>query len=63
MAPGDPKRMTAWIIESVNIHPAPLHIILGSVALSATIEAVKSRLVDFATLTEVAASTDYPEGE
>jgi NAD(P)-dependent dehydrogenase (short-subunit alcohol dehydrogenase family) len=33
LAPGDPARMAARIIESVNVEPAPLRLVLGSQAL------------------------------
>jgi NAD(P)-dependent dehydrogenase (short-subunit alcohol dehydrogenase family) len=62
LAPGDPARMATVIIDSVDQTPAPLRIVLGSQALTATIHAVEGRLADFRTQTEVAASTDYPPG-
>ena len=63
LAPGDPARMAARIIESVDQPKAPLHMVLGSQALRATIETVKKRLADFETQSELAASTDFPAGE
>lgn len=63
LAPGDPVRMAERIIESVDQEPAPLRIVLGSQALSATIARLKERLADYETQTELAASTDFPAGE
>src|SRR5690242_14930680 len=63
LAPGDPARMATRIIESVDHHPAPLRIVLGSQALQATIDALRARLADFETQTELAASTDFPPGQ
>jgi NAD(P)-dependent dehydrogenase (short-subunit alcohol dehydrogenase family) len=63
LAPGDPARMAARIIESVDIDPAPLRIVLGSQALEATLAALRTRVADFETQTELAASTDFPPGE
>jgi NAD(P)-dependent dehydrogenase (short-subunit alcohol dehydrogenase family) len=37
LAPGDPARMAARIIESVDVEPAPLRIVLGSQALESTL--------------------------
>jgi NAD(P)-dependent dehydrogenase (short-subunit alcohol dehydrogenase family) len=58
LAPGDPAKMAARIIESVNIEPAPLRQVYGSQALTLMIEQVEGRLADFKTQTELAASTD-----
>lgn len=63
LAPGDPVRMAERIIESVDKKPAPLRMVLGSQALSATLTRLKERVADYETQTEVAASTDYPAGE
>jgi NAD(P)-dependent dehydrogenase (short-subunit alcohol dehydrogenase family) len=63
LAPGDPVRMAARIIESVEIKPAPLRIVLGSQALASTLALLRKRLADFETQTEIAASTDFPQGE
>jgi NAD(P)-dependent dehydrogenase (short-subunit alcohol dehydrogenase family) len=62
-ASGDPTRMAARIIDSVEIDPAPLRMILGSQALDSTLTTLRERIADFATQTELAASTDYPPGE
>lgn len=63
LAPGDPARMAARIIESVDREPAPLRMVLGSQALSSTLQTLRARLADFETQTERAASTDFPPGE
>lgn len=52
LAPGEPARMSA-----------PLRLVLGSQALQSTIDALRTRLADFETQTELAASTDFPPGE
>ncbi len=61
-APGDPARMAARIIESVDQEPAPLRMVLGSQALDNTISALKKRVADFETQKELARSTDFPSG-
>jgi len=63
LAPGDPARMAERIIESVDREPAPLRMVLGSQALSATISRLKERIADYETQTELAASTDFPARE
>lgn len=63
LAPGDPVRMAERIIESVEIKPAPLRMVLGSQALSVTLTRLKERVADYETQTELAASTDFPVGE
>lgn len=63
LAPGDPVKMASRIIESVDKEPAPLRMVLGSQALSATLTRLKERIADYETQTELAASTDYPAGE
>jgi len=63
LAPGDPSRMAACIIESVDKEPAPLRMVLGSQALASTLSTLKARITDYETQTELAASTDFPVGE
>ena len=63
LAPGDPSRMAAAIIASVDVAPAPLRMVLGSQALASTIAALKARVAGFEAQTALAASTDFPEGE
>ena len=63
LAPGNPSRMAARIIESVDKEPAPLRMVLGSQALASTLSTLKARITDYETQTELAASTDFPVGE
>jgi len=63
LAPGDPARMAARIIESVEKEHAPLRLVLGSQALASTISTLKARIADYETQTATAASTDFPAGE
>ena len=58
LAPGDPAKMAARIIESADKDPAPLRMVLGSQALAATIQRLEERIADYKTQTELAASTD-----
>lgn len=61
LAPGDPDKMADRIIESVDINPAPLRMVLGSQALKATIDRLEARVADYKTQTELAKSTDIIE--
>lgn len=61
LAPGDPSLMAKRIIESVDITPAPMRMVLGSQALKATLTRLKERIADYETQTELAASTDIIE--
>lgn len=61
LAPGDPAKMAARIIESVDNSDTPLHMVLGSQALKATIERLEERVAVYKTQTETAASTDITE--
>jgi len=63
LAPGDPARMAARIIDSVTVDPAPLRMVLGSQALATTLSTLGKRIADFETQAELAASTDYPTEE
>ncbi len=63
LAPGDPARMAARIIESVDVEPAPLRMVLGSQALEGTLATLRKRIADFEAQMELAASTDFPPGE
>lgn len=63
LAVGDPARMAARIIESVEIEPAPLRMVLGSQALQSTIDTLKKRIGGFEAQIELAASTDFPPNE
>jgi hypothetical protein len=61
-APGDPARMAERIIESVDLEPAPLRMVLGSQALEGTPATLRKRIAGFETQTALAASTDFPPG-
>ena len=61
LAPGDPAKMAERIIESVDNPNTPLHMVLGSQALKATIERLEQRVAVYKTQTETAASTDIKE--
>ena len=63
LAPGDPARIAARIIESVDLEPAPLRMILGSQALQSTLATLRKRIASFEAQTALAASTDFPAGE
>ena len=63
LAPGNPALMATRMIESVEKNPAPLRMVLGSQALKATIDRLEERIADYKTQTELAASTDYKDGE
>jgi len=63
LAPGDPARMAARIIESVDVEPAPLRIVLGSQALQGTLATLRKRIAGFEAQTDLAASTDFLPGE
>jgi NAD(P)-dependent dehydrogenase (short-subunit alcohol dehydrogenase family) len=63
LAPGDPARMAARIIESVEIEPAPLRLLLGSQALESTLATLRNRIAGFEAQARLAASTDFPPGE
>ena len=62
LAPGDPYRMAARIIESVDLNPVPMRLIFGSQALESTITRLKERIADYETQVDLAASTDFPIG-
>lgn len=63
LAPGDPAKMAARMIESVDVEPAPLRMMLGSQALAATITRLKERIAGYEIQTELAASTDVASRE
>jgi NAD(P)-dependent dehydrogenase (short-subunit alcohol dehydrogenase family) len=60
LAPGDPARMAARIVESVDVEPAPLRMVLGSQALEGTLTSLRRRLAAFEAQKALAASTDFP---
>jgi hypothetical protein len=55
--------MATRIIESVDVEPAPLRLVLGSQALQSTIATLRKRIADFEAQAALAASTDFPLGE
>jgi hypothetical protein len=59
LAPGDPDRMAARIIESVDAEPAPLRLVLGSPALEGILTTLRKRIAGSGAQTELAASTDF----
>lgn len=59
LAPGDPVKMAERIIESTDVQPAPLRMVLGSAALRATVERLEERLADYKRQSALAASTDF----
>jgi len=61
LAPGDPARMAARIIESVDVEPAPMRLVLGSQALQSTIEVLQQRIEGFEAQRDLAASTDITD--
>ena len=63
LAPGDPARMAARIIDSIDVGPAPLRMVLGSQALESTLSTLRKRIDGFEAQRELAASTDFPQGE
>jgi len=63
LAPGDPARMAARMIESVDVEPAPLRMILGSQALESTLATLRKRIAGFEAQRDLAASTDFPPEE
>ncbi|OKI25613.1 SDR family oxidoreductase [Streptomyces sp. CB03911] len=63
LAPGDPRRMAAAIIESADTEPAPLRMVLGSQALESTLGVLRKRIEGFEAQRDLAASTDFPAGQ
>jgi len=63
LAPGDPERMATRIIDSVDVDPAPLRLVLGSQALQSTIDTLGKRIEGLEAQKALAASTDFPTGE
>ena len=50
------------IIESADVNPAPLRMVLGSQALEGTLATLRKRIASFEAQTDLAASTDFPPG-
>jgi NAD(P)-dependent dehydrogenase (short-subunit alcohol dehydrogenase family) len=63
LAPGDPARMAAAIIASIDQDPAPMRMILGSQALDTTVKVLQDRVAGFQAQAGLAASTDFPPGQ
>jgi NAD(P)-dependent dehydrogenase (short-subunit alcohol dehydrogenase family) len=63
LAPGDPALMAARIVESGDVEPAPLRIVLGSQALASTLTTLHKRIAGCEAQSELAASTDFAHGE
>lgn len=61
LAPGDPKLMAQRITESVSVESAPMHMVMGSQALCATIRRLEAHLTEYKAQTELATSTDIKE--
>jgi NAD(P)-dependent dehydrogenase (short-subunit alcohol dehydrogenase family) len=58
-SPGDPARMAAIIIDSVDTTPAPKRIVLGSDSYAILVNALTQRLADIESQKDLAASTDF----
>ena len=60
LSPGDPAKMAAIIIASVDTTPPPRRIVLGSDSYQILVNALTQRLADIEPQKELAASTDFP---
>ncbi|HEY0227969.1 MAG TPA: SDR family oxidoreductase [Mycobacterium sp.] len=60
--PGDPAKMAAVIIGSVDTTPAPKRIVLGSDSYTILVNALTQRLADIEAQKDLAASTDFALG-
>ena len=58
LAPGDPGKMAARIIESTRMEPAPRHLALGSKAIGEIIDELETRLEAYRKQVDIATSTD-----
>lgn len=61
LAPGDPAKMAARMIETADMEHPPLRLVLGSAALKATIDRLEERIADYRKQEDVARSTDIVE--
>ncbi|PJG47364.1 short-chain dehydrogenase/reductase [Sphingobium sp. LB126] len=61
-SPGDPVKVVDAIIASVDVHPAPLRLALGSDTYAQIKNALTSRLADLEAQRDIACSTDYEDG-
>jgi len=55
--------MAARIIESADVEPAPLRMVLGSQVLASTLATLRKRIASLEAQAELAAFTDFPPGE
>lgn len=62
-APGDPVRMAARIIQSVDVASAPLRMMLGSPALEFAGTVLRGRAADIENRSDLGASTRLRPGE
>lgn len=60
-APGDPAKMAAAIIDSVEVEPAPLRLLLGSDAYQRTHQVLAARLTALEAQHALAATTDVTD--
>jgi NAD(P)-dependent dehydrogenase (short-subunit alcohol dehydrogenase family) len=56
---GDPARIAAAMIDSVDQEPAPLRLVLGSDSWTAITTALESRLAAVRPQKDIASATDY----
>jgi NAD(P)-dependent dehydrogenase (short-subunit alcohol dehydrogenase family) len=61
LAPGDPAKMAAAIIDSAGLDPAPLRLLLGSDAYERTHQVLATRLAALEAQKDLAAATDIRE--
>lgn len=61
LAPGDPVKMAARIIESLDMEPAPVHLAFGSKAWDQIITELSERLASYVKLKDLSCSTDVEE--
>jgi len=61
--PGDPAKMAAVIIDSADHDPAPSRTVLGSDSYGIIRKALADRLAVIEAQRELAAATDFPEGQ
>jgi NAD(P)-dependent dehydrogenase (short-subunit alcohol dehydrogenase family) len=62
LPPGDPAKMSAIIVDSVDREPAPKRIVLGSDSWGIIRKALADRLADVEAQKDLAAATDIPPG-
>jgi NAD(P)-dependent dehydrogenase (short-subunit alcohol dehydrogenase family) len=62
LSPGDPEKMAAIIVASVDQTPAPRRLVLGSDSFAHITTALTDRLADIQGQRALASSTDFPPG-